>query len=119
MTGLSGLMSLFGGGNNQGEGLTPEQAALAEYTKMQGMVKARFMGANFGMGPSTNTTQLATGAQLAGAEKGAQLSDINTQIANAQSGAFSTDLGTILGNAFGTQNTTGNTGGSTNTSGTA
>jgi hypothetical protein len=99
-----GLLSLAGGlgggggkGGGGGGGLSPQQAALAEYTKEQQMLKARSTFANTGTGASTMATQAAGGANYAGAMAGAEMSNQNQQIANAQSGELATLAGQIAG----------------------
>lgn len=104
-----GLGSIMGGGGGGkgggGGGLSPQQAALAEYTRGQQMLKARATFGKSGLGASTMATEAAGGANYAGAASAAASSDLNTQIANQQSG----DLGSLAGQlaAFGSQNTTG------------
>lgn len=118
---LAGLAGQLFGGNNAGSvGLSPQQAALADYTTQQGLVKSQFGFGQTGTGMSTMATQAAGGAQMAGAEAAAGMSDFNTAIANAQSSDQGSLAGLLGGLTGGTQSQSGsgsstalNTGGGT------
>jgi hypothetical protein len=98
-------MTMSGGGSkNPNVGISPQQAALSEYTKEQGLDKAAFTFGQTGTGHSTMATQAAGGAQMAGAMEAAGLADANAafQVTQAQQlGGSLGNLASSLGNLFG------------------
>lgn len=67
-----------GGGSTQApSGISPQEAALANYTMTQGLVRAGEQFAETGTGESTMATQAAGGARNRAALQGATLSDLN------------------------------------------
>lgn len=126
------LSSLFGGNQTQIQpfqsagGITPQQQALADYTRGQGYVGTENQFGKAGTGMSTMATQAESGNEFAKAKLEGSMSDIdqtamydlyqndvqselNTLAAqNAQSGQEQNALGKLIGGAFGTN--TGNLG---------
>jgi hypothetical protein len=113
------LSSLFGGGGGgSGGGVSPQQAALAQYTMaQQDLAGNNFFGSR-GMGMSTNATMQNIGAQMGGALSLAQMADMNAQanqqVANAATANQGFNQGFNSQGNFGTQSGNfGNQGGST------
>ena len=72
-----------GGGSSSG-GVSPQQAALARYTKGQQLLQSQSQMASSGTAHSTGSTQMAGGAEFGEAYQLAQMSDAN------QTAAFNT-----------------------------
>lgn len=119
-----------GGGGGQQVGLTPQEVALAEYTKGQQILKNNSMFASSGTGMSTNKAFENAGAELGAAESIAGISDAasatnfqNNQSALnqlAQSAGFSQGFGSTggsFGNTGGTSGSGDTTNQTTNTTG--
>lgn len=71
------------GGDTSGGGVSPEQAALAQYTFGQNELRAQGQFAGLGMGPSTGETQAVGGARFQQAEDLAKMSDANAKAMQA------------------------------------
>lgn len=101
-----------GGG---GGGVSPQEAALAQYTMGQNILKNDSMFASSGTGVSTMKTMENAGAELGGAKELASISDTNAA-AQQQVNNSLTNLASSAG--FGTQSgSMGTSGGSLDTSG--
>jgi hypothetical protein len=98
-----------GGGGDTGGGVSPEQAALAQYTQGQGELEqmayfAGGPGGQGGMGPSTNLTQAIGGTRFKQAEDLAKQSDANAKAQaafNAQQGSALEQIAGQAGQALG------------------
>lgn len=99
---------------SSGGGVSPQQAALAQYTMGQNILKNNTAFANEGLGDSTMKTMSNAGAALGGAE---QLAGISDQEAATQQSANQSNLGSLAQSAgFGSnQGNFGNTGGNIST----
>lgn len=86
-----------GGGGGGGSGVSPQEAALAQYTYHQGLVEASNRFANTNTGVSTMSTQAASGPRLKKALQLAGLSDKN----QAAIGGAQQDLASIQGRQAG------------------
>jgi hypothetical protein len=75
-----------GGGGGAGSGPSPQQAALAQYTYGENLLKNR---AQFQMGPSTMETMAAAGSKNQWALQMAQAGDQNMQAQNQASSQLS------------------------------
>ena len=86
-----------GGGGQQDQGVSPQEAALAQYTYQQRLVADASRFANTNTGISTMSTQAAGGARLGKAEQLAGLAQQNANaIGNAQQSLAQT-AGTAAG----------------------
>lgn len=86
-----------GGGGGDGGGVSPQEAALAQYTYHQGLVEASNRFANTNTGVSTMSTQAASGPRLKKALQLSGLSDKN----QAAIGGAQQQLATIQGQQAG------------------
>jgi hypothetical protein len=80
--GLGGKASNAIKGSGSGSGPSPQEAALAEYTKGQHILANDTNFAGHGMGLSTGKTYADAGAQIGGASQFAQIAD--QSLANQQ-----------------------------------
>ena len=87
-----------GGGGGGSGGLSPQEAALAQYTMHQGLLKSQYEFGKTGTGISTMATQASGGPRLAAALQGAGISDQN----QAQQGQGLQQLAQQQGSAAGT-----------------
>lgn len=120
VSGISGLAGKAGGGKGGGTAsVSPQEAALAEYTRGQNILKNNSMFASSGTGLSTMKTFANAGAGIGAEQQLAGIADTNLQAQNAvnqnnlQSLASSAGFGNTTGN-FGNTNTGSST--STDTS---
>lgn len=128
------LSSLFGGNQTQIQpfqsagGITPQQQALADYTRGQGYVGTENQFGKAGTGMSTMDTQAESGNEFAKAKLEGSMSDIdqtamydlyqndvNSELQtlaanNANQGAEQNALGKLIGGAFGTNTSNFGTG---------
>lgn len=86
-----------GGQQNAPSGISPQEAALAQYTMQQGLVQSAFDFGNTRTGISTMSTQRAGGARTAAALKGAQLSDQNQAAIGTAQQSLAQTAGTAAG----------------------
>lgn len=110
----SKLASSAASSKSGGGGASPQQAALAQYTMGQNILKNNSAFASEGLGDSTMKTMSNAGAALGGAE---QLAGISDQEAAAQQSADTSNLGSLAQSAGFGSNTGnfGNTGGNIST----
>jgi hypothetical protein len=119
ISGISGLAGKAGGGKGGGTAsVSPQQAALAEYTRGQQILANNSKFASSGTGLSTMKTFANAGAGIGAEEQLAGVADTNLQAQNAVQQSNLQQLASSAG--FGTQggsfgNTGGNTGGNVNT----
>jgi hypothetical protein len=100
---MGGLMGGGGKGGDTSGGVSPEQAALAQYTQGQGQLGAmsEFAGGpgQPSMGPSTNLTQAIGGTRFQQAENLAKMSDADAKAQAAFNAQQSSALESIAGQA--------------------
>lgn len=88
-----------GGGGNQAQGVSPQEAALAQYTYQQRLIEDASRFANTNTGISTMSTQAAGGARI---QKALQLANTAQTNANAI-GEANQSLAATQGTAAGQQ----------------
>jgi hypothetical protein len=102
---MGGMMGGGKGGGDTSGGVSPEQAALAQYTQGQGELgQMSLFGDRLGMGPSTNLTQAIGGTRFKQAEDLAKESDANAKAQaafNAQQGSALESIAGQAGQALG------------------
>ena len=95
------------GSSSGGGGLSPQEAALMQYTMGQNILANNSRFASSGMGLSTNKTFANAGAAIGAAAKGAQISDQN--LANNSAVQQSSLQSLAQGAGFGSQGSNLNT----------